>query len=180
MLELERELIITWLNFKLRNLNAMKNLKITVLIFLLVSYFDAFADEVLPAFSFPDIDEKMHSISEWQGKTLVINFWATWCQPCLKEIPEFMQLQTQFEKKNVQFIGISIDELSAVARYKNTIGINYPVLIASEWDGFNLAQQLGNSANTVPYTVVVNSAGKIVYRHAGAVKKEDLLTMFVK
>ena len=88
-----------------------------------------------------------------------------------------MQLQTQFFKQNVQFIGIAIDELPAVARYKNMTNINYPVLISSEWDGFNLAQQLGNSANTVPYTVVVNSAGQIIYRHAGAVKKDDLMAM---
>lgn len=135
------------------------------------------ADEVLPAFSFPDIDEKPHNISEWQGKTLVINFWATWCQPCLKEIPEFVQLQTQFSAKNVQFIGIAIDELPAVARFKDTTKMNYPVLVASEWEGFNLSQQLGNSANTVPYTVVVNTAGKIIYRHAGAVKKEELQTV---
>lgn len=158
----------------------MTNLKITALIFLLFSCFNVYADDILPVFSFPDTDEKTRSISEWHGKTLVINFWATWCQPCLKEIPEFVQLQTQFEKKNVQFIGIAIDELSAVARYKNATGMNYPVLISSEWDGFNLAQQLGNSSNTVPYTVVVNSAGQIIYRHAGAVKKEDLFAVIVK
>ena len=155
----------------------MKNLKITALIFFLFSHFEAHADDILPIFSFPDTDEKMHSISEWKGKTLVINFWATWCQPCLKEIPEFMQLQTQYVKQNVQFIGIAIDDLAAVSSYKNTAKINYPVLISSEWEGFNLAQQLGNSANTVPYTVVVNSAGKIIYRYAGAVKKDDLLAI---
>ena len=131
----------------------------------------------MPEFSFPDIAEKTHSISEWKGKTLVINFWATWCQPCLKEIPEFVQLQTNYAKQNVQFIGIAIDELPAVMRYKNTAGINYPVLISSEWEGFNLAQQLGNSANTVPYTVVVNSTGGIIYRHAGEVKKEELVAI---
>jgi thiol-disulfide isomerase/thioredoxin len=158
----------------------MKNLKITALFFLLSSCFYAHADDVLPTFNFPDIDEKMHNISEWQGKTLVINFWATWCQPCLKEIPEFVQLQTQFEKKNVQFIGIAIDELPAVTRYKNATSMNYPVLISSEWDGFNLAQQLGNNANTLPYTVIVNPAGKIIYRHAGAVKKEDFLVVIEK
>ncbi len=158
----------------------MKNLKITALFFLLCSCFHVHADDILPVFNFPDTDEKMHSISEWQGKTLVINFWATWCQPCLKEIPEFMQLQMQFGKQNVQFIGIAIDELLAVTRYKNTVSINYPVLISSEWDGFNLAQQLGNSANTVPYTVVANSAGQIIYRHAGTVKKEDLIAVIAK
>jgi peroxiredoxin len=153
-------------------------LKIAALFFLLIKI--TLADDVLPAFSFPDTEEKTHSISEWSGKTLVINFWATWCQPCLKEIPEFVQLQNQFAAKNVQFIGVAIDELPAVAHFKDTVKMNYPVLIASEWDGFNLSQQLGNSANTVPYTVVVNSAGQIIYRHAGAVKKEDLQSIITK
>lgn len=156
----------------------MKTLKVVALFFMLLGM--VHADDTLPTFSFPDTEEKTHNISEWQGKTLVINFWATWCQPCLKEIPEFVQLQTQFATKNVQFIGIAIDELPAVARYKTAENMNYPVLIASEWDGFNLSQQLGNTANTVPYTVVVNPAGQIIYRHAGAVKKEDLLSVITK
>lgn len=151
----------------------MKTLKITALLFALLSSVQA--DDSLPTFSFPDTEEKTHSISEWSGKTLVINFWATWCQPCLKEIPEFVQLQNQFAAKNVQFIGIAIDELPAVARFKDAAKMNYPVLVASEWEGFNLSQQLGNSANTVPYTVVANPTGQIIYRHAGAVKHEDLL-----
>ncbi len=162
------------LNAKLSNLKTMKMLKITMVIFLLLNSVIVQADEFLPEFSFPDVDEKMHSISEWKGKTLVINFWATWCQPCLKEIPAFLQLQTQYGKQNVQFIGIAVDEVSAVISYKNKAVINYPILISSEWESFNLAQQLGNNSNTVPYTVVVNSTGKIIYRHAGEVKKEDL------
>lgn len=60
---------------------------------------NAVSDDTMPLFSLPDASGKMHTISEWQGKTLVINFWATWCQPCLKEIPEFIQLQTKYEKK---------------------------------------------------------------------------------
>ncbi|MCX7074814.1 MAG: TlpA disulfide reductase family protein [Methylococcales bacterium] len=153
----------------------MKNLKITILLFLLFTNINAVSDDTMPLFSLPDASEKMHTISEWQGKTLVINFWATWCQPCLKEIPEFIQLQTKYEKKNVQFIGIAIDELPAVIRYKNTIPINYPILISGEWEGFNLAQQFGNNSNTVPYTIVINRAGNIIYRYAGAVKKESLM-----
>lgn len=153
-------------------------MKRTLLVLLFsVCCFTAQADDNLPNFSFPDTEEKMHNISEWSGKTLVLNFWATWCQPCLKEIPEFVQLQNQFAAKNVQFIGIAIDELPAVARFKETTKMNYPVLIANEWEGFNLSQQLGNDANTVPYTVVVNPAGQIIYRHAGAVKKEELLSI---
>lgn len=151
----------------------MKTLKIAALFFLFSGITQA--DDTLPTFAFPDTEEKMHNISEWSGKTLVLNFWATWCHPCLKEIPEFMQLQTQFAEKNVQFIGVAIDEFPAVASFKETAKMNYPVLVASEWEGFNLSQQLGNSSNTVPYTVVVNPAGQIIYRHAGAVKKEDLV-----
>ncbi|MDD5215489.1 MAG: TlpA disulfide reductase family protein [Methylococcales bacterium] len=152
----------------------MKLGKFLAAVFFLLSL-NVHADDTLPTFSFPDTEEKMHNISEWSGKTRVINFWATWCHPCLKEIPEFMQLQTKFTAKNVQFIGVAIDELPAVTSFKETAKMNYPVLVASEWEGFNLSQQLGNSANTVPYTVVVNPAGQIIYRHAGAVKKEDLL-----
>jgi peroxiredoxin len=138
-----------------------------------------YADDTLPIFSFLDTEDKMQSISQWKGKTLVINFWATWCQPCLKEIPEFIDLQTQFIGKNVQFVGVAIDESSAVTRFKDMVKMNYPVLVATEWEGFNLSQQLGNSANTVPYTVVANPAGQIIYHHAGAVKKEDLLQILV-
>jgi thiol-disulfide isomerase/thioredoxin len=156
----------------------MNILKIITLIFLFSNATIIRADDTLPVFSFSDTDEKMHSITEWKGKTLVINFWATWCQPCLKEIPEFIQLQTQYSQKNVQFIGVAIDELAAVSHYKNTVAMNYPILIASEWDGFNLAKQLGNAVNTVPYTVVVNPVGQIIYRHAGAVKKDDLIAVF--
>jgi len=151
--------------------------RILLVLLFSVLCFHAQADDNLPNFSFPDTEEKIHNISQWQGKTLVLNFWATWCQPCLKEIPEFMQLQTEFSAKNVQFVGVAIDELPAVARFKDTTKINYPVLVTSEWEGFNLSQQLGNSSNTVPYTVVVNPAGQIIYRHAGAVKTEELLAV---
>lgn len=135
------------------------------------------AEDLLPDFSFADIEEQTHPISEWQGKVLVINFWATWCQPCLKEIPDFIALQSQYAKYNVQFIGIAIDDVATVRRYKSTVGINYPILIANEWEGYDLSQRLGNSANTVPYTVVVSADRKIIYRHAGAVKKTELMSI---
>ena len=84
----------------------------------------------LPEFSLPDTTGTIHSISEWQGKILVINFWATWCPPCLKEIPEFIQLQAEYADQNVQLIGIAIDEPELVDDYISFININYPILIA--------------------------------------------------
>jgi peroxiredoxin len=154
----------------------IKFLRITLLFFICEMNV-AQADDVLPDFTLSDTEEKIHSIAEWKGKTLVINFWATWCQPCLKEIPDFMALQKQYAKQNIQFIGVAIDDAAAVLRYKNAIGINYPLLVANEWDGYDLSARMGNAANTVPYTVVANPNGKIIYRYAGAVKKSDLIAV---
>jgi thiol-disulfide isomerase/thioredoxin len=154
----------------------IKFLRITALFFI-CQLNVAQADDDLPDFNFSDTEEKIHDITEWKGKTLVINFWATWCQPCLKEIPDFMALQKQYAKQNIQFIGVAIDDAAAVSRYKNAIGVNYPILVANEWEGYDLSARMGNKANTVPYTVVANSDGKIIYRYAGAVKKSDLIAI---
>ena len=71
----------------------------------------------LPDINFPDVSGNFHSISEWRGKILIINFWATWCPPCLKEIPEFIALQEQYSDIGLQFIGIAIDDQDSVQEY---------------------------------------------------------------
>ena len=97
----------------------------------------------LPDFNLPDVSGNQHNISEWQGKIRVINFWATWCPPCLKEIPEFMALQKQYAAKGLQFIGIAIDDQEPVEEYLAATKINYPILIGGV-TGIALAHQLGN------------------------------------
>ncbi len=128
---------------------------------------------MLPTFSFPDLNGNTHLSTEWQGKILVLNFWATWCPSCLKEITEFMLLQTKYGEK-VQFVGIALDDINAVNIFQQKMAVNYPLLISGDWAGFNLAKQLGNSVNAIPYTVVVNPEGFIVYRHAGALSQSEL------
>jgi thiol-disulfide isomerase/thioredoxin len=125
-------------------------------------------------FSLPDVSGKQHSLSEWQGKIRIINFWATWCPPCLEEIPEFINLQNDFKDKNLQFIGIAVEDKQAVEQYLKTIPINYPMLIGGE-EGIALSQQLGNIINAVPFTVFVNQQGQIVYRHPGELSREKIL-----
>jgi len=122
----------------------------------------------------PDITGKQRSISEWQGKIQIINFWATWCPPCLKEIPEFIKLQAEYKDKNVQFIGIAIEDQAAVEQYLKTIAVNYPMLIAGD-EGISLSQQLGNIVNAVPFTLIVNQHGQIIHRQPGELSNEKII-----
>ncbi len=124
-------------------------------------------------FSLPDPSGKIHSVSEWAGKILIINFWATWCPPCLKEIPAFIQFQQESAEKGIQFIGIAVEERGPVVEYLKTVKINYPILIGGD-EGITLSQQLGNIINTIPFTVIVNRQGKVIHRQLGELSIDTL------
>lgn len=145
---------------------------------LFVRQYLAVAEPSQPApqlnFSLPDLADKPQSVTQWQGKILIINFWATWCPPCLKEVPEFIKLQDEYKDKGVQFVGIAIEEKQSVEDYLKRIKINYPVLIGGE-GATMLAQQLGNVINTVPFTVIINQQGQIVHHQLGELTREKVL-----
>ncbi len=140
----------------------------------LLSSTDQVSTTSLPDFTLPDVSGQPHAISEWQGKLRVINFWATWCGPCLKEIPEFIELQNHYADKGLQFIGVAIDSPEAVATYLSTININYPILVG-DMPAISIAHELGNHIDAVPFTVIVNQQGQIIHQHAGEFSKEQLL-----
>lgn len=127
----------------------------------------------LPTFAFPDLNGATQNVTQWQGKIIVVNFWATWCPSCLKEIPAFMNLQTQYGEK-VQFIGIALDDVEAVKTFQQKNTVNYPLLISGDFAGFQLAKKLGNLISAIPYTVVANREGIVIYRHAGELSAKEL------
>ncbi|MDP3876236.1 MAG: TlpA disulfide reductase family protein [Methylobacter sp.] len=130
----------------------------------------------LPEFSLPDLSGHQRHISEWRGKVLVINFWATWCPPCRKEIPDFIALQQRYGDQGVQFIGIALEDQKPVIEYLAEHPINYPILLGGN-NGIALARQLGNRVDAVPYTLVVDKQGQIIHRHPGEFDKEQLADM---
>jgi len=124
-----------------------------------------------PDFELPDLEGKIYKNSEWDGKVVVVNFWATWCPPCIREIPVFIELQKQYGKKGLQFVGIAIDKTESIADFVDTLEINYPILI-SQHEGIAISQNFGNHLGALPFTAVVNRKGTIVFRRPGQIDEE--------
>jgi thiol-disulfide isomerase/thioredoxin len=128
----------------------------------------------LPDITLPDLNGTERKLSEWKGKILILNFWATWCSPCRKEIPEFIKLQTELGEKGLQFVGIAVEEMETVKEYSKSVGINYPTLIG-QVSGINLSIPLGNMISTVPFTVIFDQQGNIIHRQLGELSKKKIL-----
>jgi len=127
----------------------------------------------LPAFSLLDIEGNTRNRSEWEGKVLVINFWATWCPPCLKEIPIFIKLQEQYAARDLQFLGVAINDYrQTVQIFVQEQGINYPILGGE--NAIYLAQSLGNNNAGLPFTVIIDRQNRIVSRHLGEMNEQEV------
>lgn len=109
----------------------------------------------------------------WRGKRVVINFWATWCPPCIEEMPEFDQAAKISSAKNTVFVGIAIDSPSNVREFAQKIQVSYP-LIPAGFDGTALARSFGNQSGSLPFTVVLDEAGRILHSKMGRVKLSEL------
>ena len=123
-----------------------------------------------PEFSLPDQDGVTRKLSEWDGKVLVVNFWATWCPPCRKETPAFVELQDKYGDKGLQFIGVAIDEKDNVEDFADTYGVNYPMLLG-DLEAIKTSKAYGNRFGTLPYTVIVDRQGKISFIQRGELLK---------
>ncbi len=125
------------------------------------------------AATLPDIYGENQAVSQWSGNVLVVNFWATWCEPCREEIPEFIETQDKFRDQGLVFLGVALDREEPVISYSHEFGINYPVLIGnlSTW---SIAESAGNVHSVLPYTVVIDHQGEIVETYLGRVHQKDL------
>jgi peroxiredoxin len=124
-----------------------------------------------PAFELADHDGRVYRAADWDGQVLVVNFWATWCVPCRREIPAFVALQDSYRDRGLQFVGIAIDTAGEVRRFVDELdlAVNYPLLIAADNDGIALATDYGNRFGILPYTVLVDRAGAIRFIQYGEI-----------
>lgn len=131
------------------------------------------ATAVLFQHSLPDTQDKPQPLSQWQGKTLLVNFWATWCAPCVEEMPELVALQNEAAPKNIQIIGIGIDSATNIKDFSQKHNITYPLYVAGA-SGTELARQFGNQAGGLPFTVLVSPSGEIQKTYLGRLKMDEL------
>lgn len=129
---------------------------------------------MLPSFSLLDTEGTQRSSEEWAGKILVINFWATWCEPCREEMPLLASFHEEMRNDDVEVIGIAVDDLEPVRRFGDSLGINYPSLVAGNDHGYQLLEQ-HNSQGVLPFSLVVDRVGNIVQRKPGVWTHAELV-----
>jgi thiol-disulfide isomerase/thioredoxin len=125
----------------------------------------------LPEFSLGNLAGEQQSIRSWPGKPLLINFWATWCGPCLREIPMLKELQTSHP--DLQVVGIAIDKRDLVVGFADTMQFNYPILIGQN-EAWAAAAALGVDIYALPFTVFTAGDGSILGVHTGELHAEHL------
>lgn len=128
-----------------------------------------------PDFSLQDLKGSRISLSDYRGKVLFLNFWATWCPPCRAEIPGFVEVYKEYKNKGMEIIGLSVDEMSEgdLLAFVEKYEMNYPVAFATE-------KIVGDyePGQYIPTTIIIDKQGKIRHKHIGLMRKEALIRYF--
>ena len=123
-------------------------------------------------FRFTDQHGEEHRFSDWDGRVRVVNFWATWCPPCVHEIPMLVSVQETFRAHGVQLVGVAVDDPDGAFAMAKELGMNYPTMADSRRT-IDLLRAYGNGATALPFTAFVDSGGSIRDRHMGALTLEQ-------
>jgi len=129
--------------------------------------------QYLPEFTLPDLDDQPRSITEWSGRSLVLNFWATWCAPCRREMPLLQSLHDERTDDSLEVIGVALDNLADVTRFVTDIGVTYPILYGED-DATLIAESFGDDFIGLPFTAFIAPGGEILALRAGELHADDL------
>ncbi|UXC36475.1 TlpA family protein disulfide reductase [Cupriavidus gilardii] len=131
------------------------------------------AVEALYRIELPDADGKPIRMDTLRGKTVVVNFWAPWCGPCVEEMPDLTALHQEYQSRGVEFVGIGIDSASNIREFVQKVPVAYPLAVAG-FAGTELTRSFGNAAGGLPYTVVIDAQGVVRMRKMGRVMPDEL------
>lgn len=109
----------------------------------------------------------------WKNKTLVINFWGSWCPPCVEEMPMLAKVSQELSSKNVLFVGIGIDSPSNIREFLKKTPVPYPIVIGG-LDGNRWSKQFGNDAGGLPFTAIIRSNGTIIFKKLGKIEEDEI------
>lgn len=125
----------------------------------------------LLAMSLPDVAGQTQALSQWRGKPMVINFWATWCAPCVREMPELEALSKKYP--GVQLVGIGVDSVDNIRKFQEKVVVSYPLLVMG-MSAIDTLRQLGNPSGGLPFTLVLNADGSISEKILGEIDPAKL------
>ena len=133
----------------------------------------AISGAALYSAAFRDAEGRTQALGQFQGRVLVLNFWATWCAPCREEMPGFERLSRRWRDKGVAFVGVSNETPEIVRRFAREIGITYPLWTGGD-EAMELSRRLGNRLSVLPFTAVVGPSGNVVAAKVGAYREQEL------
>ena len=127
----------------------------------------------MPPLILEDLEGEQRSLYDWQGKVIILNFWASWCGPCQAEIPHFIRYQRTYAGRGLQIVGVGLDEKRKVRNFVRSFGIDYPILLADAERGRALLGQWGDPRRVLPFSVVIDRDGHIHFMQSGILDEES-------
>ncbi|KZC42519.1 MULTISPECIES: TlpA family protein disulfide reductase [Rhodanobacter] len=128
----------------------------------------------LPPLVLPDLDGKPHRLDDYRGRRVLLNFWASWCAPCLQEMPALAEAQAKFGEQGAIVVGIAMDEPAHVRAFLAAHAVDYPILIG-DLGPPSTSLKLGNTRQVLPYSVLIDADGRILATHAGPLPPAQLV-----
>lgn len=136
----------------------------------------AIIGQIRPEFAMMDIEGNIRNIKDWDGQVVLLNFWATWCPPCLEEIPHFIEIQQEMQNRGFQIIGVAVDSEENVRAFADEMAMNYPIL-AGEMEAIELSQKYGNTIGGLPFSAIIDKNGKVTHTIMGELSKDRLISI---